>query len=363
MTGLNVGQSIVFVAVPDFYAEVERRDQALPRDRPILVGGSPTKRGKVQAADRKAREEGIRVGMPMREAMTLCPSAVCRPTNMKLYREVSGAFVSCLRQYFSRLEIGGLGEVYSELPRRTLDVGELAEQVLTGAHEEMGLPMRLGMAPSKLVARLAAEEAPHGSMKCLAPDAVAGFLGPLSLSRLPRVGEKTAIRLGQLGASTVKQLLALDSELIEEEFGNHGLSILEMARGRDRSVIRAAPFPHSISREETLSAATTEEGDWKACLSRLAGAIETSLSKQGLSAGRLAVGVRLKDETRQTRSQTLKVAVERAPELYQAATDLLARCDLPEDTSLRSLRIVVAGLEPTRGISDQQLDLFGPAPR
>ena len=362
MTRLQLEPSIVFVAVPDFYAEAERRAEASLAESVILVGGNPAKRGKVQSADAKARKQGIHVGMLMRDALTLCPSAVCCPTNMKLYREVSGAFVSCLREYFSRLEIGGLGEIYGEFPHRVPDLGRFAGNILASAQGEMGLPVRLGVGPSKLVARLAAEEAPHGSMKCLAGDEVADFLGPLPLSRLPKVGEKTARRLGELGASTVKQLLGLDPGMIEQELGNHGLSILEMARGRDRSVIRPSLLPNSITREETLAEATTRQDEWTECLSRLAGAIEASLSKQGLSAGRLAVGIRMDNETRQTRSQTLAVAVERAPDLYQAATGLLARCDLPEGALIRSLRIVVAGLEPTHGVSDGQLDLFGLSP-
>ena len=300
-----VSPGVVFVAVPDFYAEVERRRRSARKDLPILIGGDPAKRGKVQSADRNAREYGIRIGMPMSEAMTLCPSAISCRTDMKIYREVSGIFVSSLRQHFPSLEIGGLGEVFSELPRRNLDGFEFGEKILIQAQEEMSLPLRMGIAPSKLIARLAAEDAAHGSVRCLAQDDVEEFLGPLSLSHLPRVGEKTALRLARLGASTVSQLLALDPQVIEDELGNHGLVILEMARGEDRSVIRAARFPTSITREETLAEPGAAQEEWHACLARLSDTIQTSLSRQGLRAGRIAVGVRLDDEARRTRSQTL----------------------------------------------------------
>jgi len=356
----QAGRNVVFVAVPDFYAEVERRTQSILRGSPLLVGGDPAKRGKVQSASREARETGVQTGMTMREAIGLCPEAVCCPTNMKLYREVSGAFVSCLRDSFDRLEIGGLGQIYSEIPRRISDPKDFGQKVLRDAQEEMGLPMKLGIAPSKLVARLAAEEASQGSMLCLEAGTVAGFLNPLALSRLPRVGEKTATRLRELGASTVGQLLALDSKVVEDVLGNHGLSILDMARGQDRSVIRAALLPKSITREETLAAATSEKTEWMACLSRLAGAIEASLLKQGLRAGRVAIRIRMADETRQTRSQTLQTSIERGSDLYQVARGLLARCDLSESPLIRSLGIVVGGLELASGVSDAQLDLFNP---
>ena len=357
----QAGRSVVFVVVPDFYAEVERRANPNLRGSSILVGGDPTKRGKVQSASREARESGVRVGMAMREAMGLCPGAISCATNMKLYREVSGTFVSCLRESFHRLEIGGLGEIYSEIPRRISDPSDLGERVLIDAQEKMGLPMKLGIAPSKLVSRLAAEEASQGSMLCLESGGVARFLAPLALSRLPRVGEKTEIRLRELGASTVGQLLALDPNVVEEVLGNHGLSILEMARGQDRSTIRTALFPKSITREETLTVATSEKTEWMACLSRLASAIEASLLKQGLRAGRVAVRVRMGDETRQTRSQTLQAAIERGSDLYGVAKDLLARCDLSDASLIRSLGIVVAGLELASGAQDAQLDLFNPS--
>ena len=113
-------------------------------------------------------------------------------------------------------------------------------------------------------------------------------------------------------------------------------------------------------RDKPQFSAAQEE--WHACLARLSDTIQTSLSRQGLRAGRIAVGVRLDDEARRTRSQTLPEPLERASDLYEAAKDLLARCELPEEAWVRSLRIVVGGLEATAGASNQQMDLFaGPS--
>ncbi|MFP6640368.1 MAG: hypothetical protein VCC04_09010 [Myxococcota bacterium] len=349
---------IVFSAVPDFYVEVERRENPGLRNQPVLVGGDPTKRGKVQSASREAQAAGISVGMPMREALELCPEAVTRPTDMRLYREVSGALVSCFRRTFARLEIGGLGEVYSEISGRRVESDRWAYRLLEVTEREINLPLQLGIAPSKWLARLAAEEAGRGSVKHLEPDAVAAFLDPLPIARLPRVGDKTARRLRELGASTVGELSRLGSEAVERSLGNHGLTILEMARGQDHSAIRATRYPKSISREETLATPVADGDQLEDCLRRLSASLESSLSREGLSANRVAIRVRLGDETRLTRSQTQDGAVGSRRVLDQAARTLLARCDLLPGVRVRSLTLVVAGLVAATGEGDGQLELF-----
>lgn len=349
---------IVFAAVPDFYVEVERRGHPGLENQPVLVGGDPGKRGKVQSASPEAQAAGIGVGMTMRDALALCPEAVVRPTDMKLYREVSGALVSCLRRTFADLESRVLGEVYWEISGPSVESDRWAEEVLEVTEREIDLPLQLGIAPSKLLARLAAEEAGRGCVKRVEPDAVAAFLDPLPVIRLPRVGDKTARRLGELGASTVGQLLGLGSEVVEKLLGNHGLTILEMARGHDRSAIRATRHPKSISREETLAVPTLDEVQLEACLQRLSASLRSSLSRQGLRANRLAIRVRLGDETRLTRSQTQDGSVGSRRDLDQAARALLARCELRPGVPVRALGLVVAGLVTTTGDGDGQLELF-----
>ena len=88
---------VAYAAVPSFYAWVERVDDPALRGRPVIVGGRPSKRGKVQSASEDAMEAGVRHGMPVEQALELCPDAALVPTNMKRYREVSSLFHSCLR--------------------------------------------------------------------------------------------------------------------------------------------------------------------------------------------------------------------------------------------------------------------------
>lgn len=354
----SVTTQIVLAAVPDFYVEVERRQDSSLRDSPVLVGGDPSKRGKVQSASPEAQAAGIELGMAMREALEICPEAYTRPTDMKLYREVSGDLVSCLRRTFSRLEIGGLGEVYAEISGRRLESDSWARILVETTQSEMGLPLQLGIAPSKLLARLAAEEAGRGGVKLLEPDAVADFLDPLPITRLPRVGDKTARRLEELGAVTVGEFVGLGTQAVEELLGNHGLAIFEMARGRDSAAIRATRYPKSISREETLAAMVSDEKELGACLGRLSASLELSLSRQGLRANRVALRVRLGDETRLTRSQTQEGAISSRRDLDSAARHLLARCELLPELHVRSLGLVVAGLVAATGEGDRQLELF-----
>ena len=349
---------IVFAGVSNFYAEVERRADDKLVGQPILVGGDPGKKGKVQSASRQAQDVGVSVGMTMLEAAELCPDAIVRPTRMDLYREVSSVLVRCLRENLQKLELGSLGEVYSSLPVRAHDVSSWAEEVVRLTWSEVGLPLQLGIAPSKMLARLAAEESGEQGIGWVEAPDVAAFLGPLSLSRLPRVGVKTASRLAEMGARTVGQILQLDTKVVEQELGNHGLAILEMAAGRDRSVIRATRFPKTISRKETLSNPSRDRSPLDACLARLSTALEGSLARHGLKTSRLALRVGLVDETRLTRSETLTVAIGSRFDLERAVQSLLDRCEVSLVTEVRSLGVVAAGLVAISGEKDAQLDLF-----
>ena len=114
MKGEGAESAILFAEVPNFYAEVERRAAPDLRGCPILVGGDPGKRGRVQSASAEARQAGVTHGMGMAAALEICPRAVRLPTNMKRYREVSGALATCFRGIFDEVETAGLGSVYAD---------------------------------------------------------------------------------------------------------------------------------------------------------------------------------------------------------------------------------------------------------
>jgi DNA polymerase-4 len=356
MSGTASERAVLYARVPSFYAEVERRDHPALSGRPVLVGGNPDKRGRVQSASVEAVAIGVSEGMAMSDALVRCPGAAHFRTDMKRYREASGTLVVCLRRIVEALEPAGLGAVYLDVQAGSEPSEALARRIVAAVRDELGLPLRVGIAPSKLLAHLASDEASGNGIRRIHVAEAAGFLAPLPISRLPRVGKKTEARLAALGVRRVGELLALGRASVEEALGNHGLAIYELASGLDRSPLRLAARPRSISRELTLEdpgAVAIAEA-----LRGLAALLERELVRQGLAARRVALRAELLSEPDTTRSVTLGDPVVSAGEIAQVAEELSGRLER-DPASVRALSLTVAGLVAVGG-EDRQLELFSP---
>lgn len=348
-------RSILYAEVPGFYAAVERRDDPVLQGRPVIVGGDPRKRGQVQAASPEALAQGVEVGMPMLAALELCPSARALKTNMKRYREVSGRLRACLRRVVDALEPMALEAAFLD-PGAAPDPEAIAARLQDAVKQELGLVLRVGIAHVKFLARLAAEEAEPGGMRHIRPGEEAAFLAPLPLERLPGVGPLTLTTLRECGARCVSELLSLDSAVLEAQLGNHGLRILEYARGEDAAPIRAARLPKTLSQEHTFDEAQLDRIVLSDRLQRLASGLEANLARQGLLARRVAIKLRYADSETVTRRQTLPRPVGLAADLFRTADRLLDRTHAGT-RPIRLLGMALAGLSPADD-SDRQLDLF-----
>jgi len=348
--------AILFAEVPDFYAEVERRRGHGLATRAILVGGHPDKRGKVQSASIEARARGVQPGMPMAEALGLCPDAVRLATDMQRYREAQGQLDICLRRIESAIEPVGFGAAYLDVAHRDGTPEAHAERVVATVRAELGWPLRIGIGPTRLIARLAASEIERAGIRRVTADAAAAFLAPLPVTRLPRVGRKAASRLEELGAFTIGDVVALGRAVIERELGSRGRAIMTMAEGRDDAEIRPVRHPRTITREATLRAVAAGDPDAARSLERLALTLERQLVRHGLRAGRLALRVRFEDQTSATRSETLGEPSDDASTLLSRAVALLGRAGAGTKP-IRGLGLTVAGLT-VAGRADAQLELF-----
>ena len=352
--------AILYAEVPSFYAAVERaRDPAL-RGRPVVVGGDPRKRGQVQSASSDALEAGVMAGMPMLEALERCPRAKMIKTDMKRYRQVSKLFKACLREVVDALEPSGLGAAYLDCGldagRLGLDPEQTAARLTERVAEALGLPVRVGVATVKFLAKLAAERAGEGGVVRVPAGGEAAFLRPLAVGCLPGVGPRTVSSLAAMGAHRVGDLLALDSADLEKELGNHGLRILEFARGEDDSRVRAERPPQSLGQEFTFEEDQLDMVVLSERLQRLAQGLENGLVRQGLCARRVVVKVRYADQETATRRRTQPRPVTSATEIFASALWLLDRTQAGR-RPIRLLGVSLVGLLA----ADQpapQLDLF-----
>lgn len=354
---------LFYAEVPDFYAAVERSANAALRERPVVVGGDPAKRGVVQSASRDARAAGVELGMRVAEALVACPDAMALRTDMKRYRGVDEALRRCLWKVVPALERAALGAFYFHGDDALRDPAEalpLAARLRGEVASALALELRVGIAPVKFLAKLAAEEAGQGGLLQILAGAEAAFLEQLPVERLPGVGPKTRKSLAEaLGIATVGQLLDAAPPRLEEVLGNHGLRILEYAHGRDDEPVRAARHPRSLSCEHTFPAAQLDRSRLWEQLQDLARSLEEKLERQGLLAGCVGLKVRYADSGTENRSQTVARPVATAQAIYELALALLERTHAGA-RPVQRLGLAASKLAP-EGASDRQLELF-PAP-
>jgi DNA polymerase IV len=347
---------LIYATVPGFYAEVERRRDPSLRGRPVIVGGDPRKRGLVQSASEDALGLGVAVGMAVLEALERCPQARVRKTDMRAYREATAQLRSCFRLATEKVEPAGLDAAYLDAAGSDEAPEAIAVRLREGVARELGLPLRLGIAPVRFLAKLAAEESGAPGVLCVRPGEVRRFLDPLPVERLPGVGPRTRETLLGLGAARVADVLALGQSRLEEALGNHGRAIFELAQGADDARVHPARHPRTVSHESTLATPEIDRGAIEARLAELAGNVEATLARERLAAKRLVLKVRYADHEETTRSRTVKHALAQAPELLALAADLLARTQVGT-RPIRGLGLAASTLVRARR-DDRQLDLF-----
>ena len=347
---------LLYATVPGFYAEVERLADSGLASRPVIVGGDPRKRGLVQSATADALQLGVVVGMSMREALERCPRGRALRTDMRRYRNVASRLRACFRRLTHRVEPAGLDAAFLEPSRPEDSAEELAERLRKSVRQELDLPLRVGIAPAKFLAKIAAEEAGITGILRVTTGEVADFLAPLPVSRLPGVGAKTAAKLAELSVHTVGEVASLGRPVLEEHLGNHGLAILGYAQGRDDARLRAAPHPRSLSQESTLDSDELDLPVIQERIEELARHLEAGLVLERLAAKRVTLKLRYADQEQTTRSRTLVRPVAAAQDLAALAADLLERTQ----AGIRPVRLVglgVAALIRWRR-DDRQLELF-----
>ncbi len=352
-----MARCVLYAEVPGFYAAVARADDPSLAGRPVLVGGDPRKRGRVQSATLDALAAGVTLDMPVLEALRHCPGARAVRTDMARYREVSRRLFAVLREVEPHLEAFGLAASYFDRSRDPERAEPVAERLIESVGETLGLPLRVGIGAGKFLARLAAEEvAGERGLVHVAPGREAAFLAPLPASRLDGVGRKTAAALAEMGAHTIGEVVQLGRDRLQAAFGPHGLRIHACAAGIDGEPVRAARHPKSLSRESTVRGEPVDIAAFADQLAGLAQQLEEELGRMGLAAGRVAVRVRFADGGATTRSTTLPRPIAQGSELRRAATRLLERTPAGA-RPVRGLGIQLSRLAPA-GEADRQLDLF-----
>lgn len=359
--------SILHVDMDAFYVEVERQDDPSLIGKPVIVGGD-SERGVVASASYEARSRGVRSAMSSVVAKNLCPEAVFVRSNFSRYREVSRQVQQILYAVTPRLEPIALDEAFLDVSGAHRLFGgseEIAWQIRNDVYEGVGLDCSVGVASSKLLAKLASVAAkpkagpagvtPGVGVFVVHPDVATNFLEAHPVEALWGVGRATLEKLKALGISTVGDLASTPKELLVEELGtSHGNHLSKLSQGIDVREVDSERERKSISHEETFASDVYERTALTSEIIRLSDAVSTRAREQGLAGRTIHLKVRRPDMSYVTRSVTLEEAVDTLPEIAGKATELLAELDVEQ-----GVRLLGVGLSRLGSPGPQQLTLTG----
>jgi nucleotidyltransferase/DNA polymerase involved in DNA repair len=321
--------TILHVDMDAFYAAIEQRDRPELRGRPVIVGADPKGgrgRGVVSTASYEARPFGVGSAMPISQAYRLCPHGVYVAVDMPKYVEVSRQVMAILRRFTDCVEPLSIDEAFLEVTgsRRAFGDGETVARSLKDAirRETGGLTASVGVAPCKLVAKIASDIRKPDGLVMVPPGTEAAFLAPLPVRRLWGVGPKMEERLFKLGVHTIGALATLPETALEQRLGTHGHDLRLLARGIDpRPVVgdRQAEDAKSVGHEHTFDADTADRELLRRTLLDLADAVAHRLRTHGMR-GR-TVTLKYRDETFRTlhRATTLDHPTDSGDVLYRTA--------------------------------------------
>src|SRR5208282_783056 len=268
----NAIASILHVDMDAFFVSVELLERPELRGKPVVVGGRPDQRGVVTAASYEARKFGVHSAMPLRTAGKLCPHAIFLDGHHQKYTEWSDR-VACILNGFSPIvEMVSIDEAYLDLSGTQRLHGPpfaAADKLLRSITKHTGLPCSGGLATTRLVAKVASEQAKPRGLVWVAPGMEARFLAPLPIRKIPGIGEVTERALRSLGIETVEQLASHSQEKLEKIFGQWGDALYRKARGGDAYEFLIDAEPKSISHNHTFGEDTDNVQELESLLSHL----------------------------------------------------------------------------------------------
>ena len=333
--------AIIHVDMDAFFAAIEVLDRPELRGKPVVVGGPPDSRGVVSTASYEARRFGVRSAMSCREAYRLCPTAVFLPVRYWRYSELSRQVMEILRhEGGGRIEPMSIDEAY--IDPGPADAIEIARRIKDRIAAETGLTASIGVAPNKLLAKIASDLGKPDGFTVIQPHEVAAILAPLPVRRLPGVGPRTAGELALLGIVTVQQLLTADRGLLNLSFGRRAAELLRLAAGEDDRPLEIVHEAKSLGTETTFD---EDVADWTFLRRRLhdfAEELAGRLTASSLRAKTVTVKLRFADFQTLTRSQRVPGGVQQVEEIARAADKLLLKIERLDKVRLIGLQ--VAGL-------------------
>ncbi|MBA4852524.1 DNA polymerase IV [Emticicia sp. BO119] len=321
-------KAIVHYDLDSFFVSVERLKNSSLIGKPVVVGGS-SERGVVASASYEARKFGIHSAMSSQLAKRLCPDAIFVKGDHESYTKYSNAVTEIISESVPVLEKASIDEFYCDFTGMEKFFGcyKWAKEIKTRISKETHLDITFGLSTSKTVSKVATNEAkPNGKLQVLT-GCERSFLNPLSINKLPMIGDTTAKTLRTMGIQNIGTLAAMPMKLLEAVFGKHGKLFWERANGIDDTPIVPYHDQKSFSKEMTFDKDTTDTVKLKSILVFMVESLTFDLRQQVKCAGTITVKIRYSNfdtYTRQTHvfyTSDDQIIIEKVMDLFDNLYD------------------------------------------
>ncbi|MNO37702.1 DNA polymerase IV [compost metagenome] len=355
------GRVVLHVDMNAFYCSVhEAEEPEKYRNQPTAVAGSvELRKGVIVTCSYTARKRGISTGMTVSQGLKKCPELIVISPNFHLYRKYSRAFMGIAYEYTPLLQAVSIDECYLDITgsKQFGTPIDIAKEIQTRIANELCLPCSIGIAPNKLLAKMASDMKKPNGITILRIRDVPELLWDRPCNELFGIGNKTAEKLKRLRIFTIGHLAKADERLLREKFGVAGLWMKQAANGQDDSPVSEDREKNkSIGHTTTLPRDISKLEDVQRVLLNLADQVTRRLRRQKLMAQTIQITIRTPDMVTITRSQSMGSVVDRAEDVYHEACSLYSR-HWDQEQPIRLLGITLQNLVPKED-SALQLDLF-----
>jgi len=351
-------RKIIHIDMDAFYAAVEQRDNPSLRGKPVIVGGSPDKRGVVATCSYEARKFGIHSAMASSRAAQLCPSAIFVRPRFEAYQDVSNQIREIFFEYTDLVEPLSLDEAYldvtenkKEMPSATI----IAREIRAAIRERTQLTASAGVSYNKFLAKIGSDYKKPDGLTVILPAQALEFIGALSIRKFFGVGKATEKKMTTLGIKTGADLLKFTMEELVRNFGKGGGYFFHIARGRDDRLVVPERVRKSLGKEVTLEEDTGDKEQVLTILKALAERVSGLLKQQELEGYTITLKVKYSDFTSITRSHSADYPFIEQSRLFNHAVQLLDKTEVGK-RCIRLLGITVSnfsGENPENVDTDQ----------
>ena len=347
-------RSIVHIDIDAFFAAVEELLNPALQGKPVIVGGLPHERGVAATCNYEARRYGIHAGMPLHRAYQLCPNGLFIRGNYHVYQAFSEKFFRLLHEYTPDVEDASLDEAYLELTRcRHLysSFSAAARQIKARVERETGLKVSVGVAPNKILAKLATKRAKPAGFFEVEDGREEEFLRDLGIESLPGIGPKAQVILRLLNIHKIGDLWGLPRASLRSLFGLEGEEVYLQSRGIDSRPVFTPTAPKSVSRETTFLEDLWDRRLLLAHLAYLCDRLTLGLRQEHLFAHIIEVKARYSDFKTEVRRRLVLTPLQEMGAIYRIAEDLFLNLFASSRLSLRLVGVRASDLVRARPLS------------